>query len=72
MCLELFECVWKSGDFGSYSLPRLSTQSHDQEREPQAQAHSDLQTGDERREARRVDVPVVNARKGKIKCKKKI
>ena len=62
----------KSGDFGTYSLPRLSLNDHDQEREPQAPAHSDLQTGDERREPRRVDVPILNARKGKIKCKKKI
>ena len=62
----------KSGDFGSYSLPRLSVESHGQEREPQAPAQSDLQTGDERREPRRVDVPILNARKGKIKCKRKI
>ena len=59
----------KSGDFGSYSLPRLSTESHDQERGPQAPAQSESQTGDERSEARKVDV---NARKGKIKCKKNI
>ena len=62
----------KSGDFGSYSLPRLSVESHGQEREPQAPAQSDLQTGEERREPRRVDVPILNARKGKIKCKRKI
>ncbi len=62
----------KSGDFGSYTLPRLSAQSYDQKREPQASAQSDLQTGDERREAQRVEVPILNDRKGRIKCKKKI
>ena len=61
----------KSGDFGSYSLPRLSAQSHDQERGPQASAQRALQTGDGRRESRRVDVPILIARKGKIKCKQK-
>ena len=60
----------KSGDFGSYTLPRLSIQSHGQEGEPQAPAHSAVQTGGERREAGRVDT---EARvKGKINCKQKI
>ena len=60
----------KSGDFGSYTLPRLSVQSPGQEGEPPAPAQSALQTGGERREAGKVDT---KARvKGKINCKQKI
>ena len=63
----------KSGDFGSYTLPRLSIEGNDQEREPLALAHRAQIPGDERRESRRVDNPIVNAGiKGKIKCKQKI
>ena len=60
----------KSGDFGSYTLPRLSIQSPGQEGEPPAPAQRALHPGDERREAGRVDT---QARvKGKINCKQKI
>ena len=45
----------KSGDFGSYALPRLSIESQGQEGEPLAPAQSAVQTGHERREAGRVD-----------------
>ena len=62
----------KAGDFGSYTLPRLSVQSHDQERGPQAPAQSASQARVERSEARKVDAQILNARKGKIKCKQKI
>ena len=54
----------KSGDFGSYTLPRLSVQS------PPAPAQSASQTGDERREAGRVDIQT--RVKGKVKFKQKI
>merc|ERR1711911_496050 len=54
----------KSGDFGSYTLPRLSIQSPGQEGEPPAPAQRALHPGDKRREADRVDT---QARvKGKI------
>ena len=46
----------KSGDFGSYTLPRLSIQSPGQEGEPPAPAQSAVQPGGERREAGRVDI----------------
>ena len=59
----------KSGDFGSYSLPRLSMEGNDQEREPKAPAHVEGQPGDERRESKRW---AANARKGKFKFKQKI
>ena len=52
----------KSGEFGSYSLPRLSLNGFDQEREPQAQAQRNLQTVDERRESRMADSSIINAR----------
>ena len=62
----------KSGDFGSYSLPRLSVNGIDQGREPQAQAQRDLLTIDERRESGVVDFSTSNARtKGKVKFKLK-
>ena len=60
----------KSGDFGSYTLPRLSVQSRGQEGEPPAPAQSASQTGDERREARRLDTQT--RVKGKVKFKQKI
>ena len=65
----------KSGDFGSYSLPRLSLDDHDQEREPQAPAQRAQLSGDDRREAQTADssASVLNARrKGKVKFKQKI
>ena len=52
----------KPGDFGSYSLPRLSLNGFDQEREPQTQAQRNLQTVDERRESRMADSSIINAR----------
>ena len=58
----------KSGDFGSYSLPRLSVEGNDQEREPQAPAQGEGQPGDERRESQRW---ASKARKGKFKFKQK-
>ena len=61
----------KSGDFGSYSLPRLSVQNGDQEGGPQAPPQRELQTGDERRESRVVSISNARA-KGKIKVKEKI
>ena len=60
----------KSGDFGSYTLPRLSVKSPGQEGEPPAPTQSALQTGDERREAGRVDIQT--RIKGKVKFKQKI
>ena len=54
----------KSGDFGSYSLPRLSVENYDQERGPQASPQRNMQTGDDRRESQRVNF--------KVKVKKKI
>ena len=61
----------KSGDFGSYSLPRLSVNGIDQGREPQAQAQRKLAI-DERRESGVVDFSTSNARtKGKVKFKLK-
>ena len=67
----------KSGDFGTYSLPRLSLNDHGQEGEPQAPAQRAPISGDARREAQTADnsvsVPVLNARrKGKVKFKQKI
>ncbi len=65
----------KSGDFGSYSLPRLSLNDHDQEGEPQAPAQKAPLRGDDRSEAQAADksVSVLNARrKGKVKFKQKI
>ena len=61
----------KSGDFGSYSLPRLSVQNGDQEGGPQAPPQRELQTGDERRETRVVSISNARAN-GKIKVKEKI
>ncbi len=60
----------KSGDFGSYTLPRLSVQSPGQEGEPPAPAQSASQTGDERREAGGVDIQT--RVKSKVKFKQKI
>ena len=66
----------KSGDFGSYTLPRLSIgQGEDQERESQAPAHRAQITGESRSEAQGADVslsPLNARRKGKVKFKKKI
>ena len=62
----------KSGDFGSYSLPRLSLNGFDQERGPQAQAQRNLQTVDERRGSQMEDSSIMNARTmGKVKFKLK-
>ena len=58
----------KSGDFGSYTLPRLSVGGHDQEREPQAPAQGNM-PGDDRSESRKW---ASSAGKGKVKFKKKI
>ena len=63
----------KSGDFGSYTLPRLSVQSGDQEGGPQAPPQRNLQTSDERSESRVVNFPFPNARiRGKVKVKQKV
>ena len=63
----------KSGDFGSYTLPRLSIeQGEDQERESQTPAHRAPITGEARSEAQGADVSLslLNARrKGKVKFK---
>ncbi len=61
--------------FGSYSLPRLSLNDHDQEREPPAPTQRAPLIGDDRGEAQAADnsVSVLNARrKGKVKFKQKI
>ena len=58
----------KSGDFGSYTLPRLSVGGHDQEREPQAPAQGNM-PGDDRSESWKCPS---SAGKGKVKFKKKI
>ena len=46
----------KSGDFGSYTLPRLSVEGYEREVEPQASAQTSWQPGDERRESQVVMV----------------
>ena len=58
----------KSGDFGSYTLPRLSVGGHDQEMEPRAPAQGNM-PGDERSESRKC---ASSAGKAKVKFKKKI
>ena len=63
----------KSGDFGSYSLPRLSVQNGDQEGGPQAPPQRNLQTSEDRRGSRVVNFSFPNAReRGKAKVKQKI
>ena len=58
----------KSGDFGSYTLPRLSVGGQDQEGEPQAPAQGNV-PGDDRSQSRKL---ASSARKGKVKFKQKI
>ena len=45
----------KSGDFGSYCVPRLSVQRFDQEQGHQAPAHSNVRTNDDRRNSQVVN-----------------
>ena len=65
----------RSGDFGTYLLPRLSLDDHCQEGEPQALAQRALLSGDARREAQTAASSVSDSnarRKGKVKLKQKV